>query len=157
MQYTTGTAHLHPGVPRTAVLTKEMPTVMTLLHSMAATTELGAPRLSAEVAALLAKTLEDDRKRMDELGEENVVLRQEMRRTREEMARTQEMYSAVAKFLEYKFGEVEGVVEGLRKDVDCLDREREKRAEKDKREGGARRLEEARRAVKGGWFKWIKE
>lgn len=147
VQYTTGTAHLHPGVPRTAVLTKEMPTVMTLLHSMAATTELGAPRLSAEVAALLAKTLEDDRKRMDELGEENVVLRQEMRRTREEMARTQEMYSAVAKFLEYKFGEVEGVVEGLRKDVDCLDREREKRAEKDKREGGG---EEAGGGEEGG-------
>lgn len=155
VQYTTGTAHFHPGAPRTAVLTRELPTVMTLLHGMAGTAELGAPRLSAEVAALLARTLESDRRRMDELEEENAVLRQEMRRTREEMVRTQEMYGAVAKFLEYKFGEVEGVAEGLRRDVDYAVGETKRMEEEKRREGGARRLEEARRAVKGGWFKWM--
>lgn len=155
VQYTTGTAYLHPGVPPTAVLTKELPTVTTLLHSMAATTDLGTPHLSAEVAALLARTLEHDRRRMDELEEKTVALRQEMRRTREEMGRTQEMYGAVAKFLEYKFGEVEGAVEGLRRDVDYAVREAARREEEKRREGGARRLEEARRVVKGGWFKWM--
>jgi hypothetical protein len=71
VQYTTtgGTAYLHPeGVPpaaAVAVLAEELPTVMTLLLGMASTAALG---LSAEVAALLlARSLERDRKRMNEL------------------------------------------------------------------------------------------